>query len=307
MAFAYDSVTAISRDNFVKRLTDNIFKENPSWEELEKRKDFEDGGPNIIEPIIYATGTSESYSGYDVLDTTAEEEFTAASFQRRFYHRAVVISREDELKNSGSNQQVISLVQAKWKNAEISLRDKFGTDLYVDGGGTAIDGLADVVSATSTYGGIAVADFAGWAASVGTIVGNYGLSDISDKIEDLTIGTDRPELILMTHNGYRRLRDLAQAQQRFNVDREESIAWIGFRGVRFEGIPCIADQKVPSGEICFLNFKWFHWRPNRDENFRFEPFVKPTNQNVHVGHIYSAGNITTSQRRMQGKLTGITE
>src|SRR3990167_4165473 len=152
MAFAYDSVTAISRDNFVKRLTDNIFKENPSWEELEKRKDFEDGGPNIIEPIIYATGTSESYSGYDVLDTTAEEEFTAASFQRRFYHRAVVISREDELKNSGSNQQVISLVQAKWKNAEISLRDKFGTDLYVDGGGTAIDGLADVVSATSKIG-----------------------------------------------------------------------------------------------------------------------------------------------------------
>src|SRR3990167_5542310 len=173
MALPYDQITAISQNEFLPLLVDNVFTSNVAWINMEEKKEYEDGGPKIIQALISAKGTAESFSGYQVLDTTSTEEFTAAEFERRHYHRSVVISRDEEIKNSGANQ-VVSLVEAKIKNAEVSLRDLFGDDLYADGGATSIDGLADVVSATSTYGGIAVADMATWVAVSTTITGNVG-------------------------------------------------------------------------------------------------------------------------------------
>lgn len=303
MALAYDTINALTLKGYIPEAVDNIFKSNVTFEELRKNEEPQDGGTVIVQPIINAKGTAESYSGFSTLDTSASEEFTAAQYEWRQYHRSISISRLEEIKNSGSSQ-VLSLVKGKIKNAERSIADKFGDDLYTDGGTTAVDGLVDVISSTSTYGGIAVADMATWAAVSTTITGSVALNDISKLIDDLTIGRERPTILLTTFATYRRVRTLAQAQQRYEGQQE---AHVGFTGLMFEGIPLIADHKVPSGEVYALNLNYLHLRYASDENWRFEPFVKPTNQNAMTAHIYWAGNITCSQRRMQGKLTGITE
>lgn len=306
MPFSYDQVQAISQNQFLPLLADNVFTSNVAWIRMEEFKEYEDGGPKILQPLIHAKGTAESYSGYQVLDTTANEEFTAAEFERRHYHRAVVISRDEELKNMGP-AQIVSLVEAKIKNAEVNLRDKFGDDLYSDGGATSIDGFADIVSATSTYGGIAVADMPTWVAVSTSISGNVALDDVAKLIDDLTIGQDRPSILITRAPIYRRILSLMQSQQRFGDGKEAKDVWYGFTGVMFYGIPLVWDHKCPSGELYALNLNWVHWRPHREEEFRADPWVKPTNQNVHVMNLFTSGNITTSQRRMQGKLTGITE
>ena len=305
MALSFDSISALTRRAYLPEAVDNIFKTSLTFDELKKNEETQDGGRTIVQPIIYAKGAAESYSGYATLDVTPVEEFTAAEFNWRQYHRSIVISRLDERKNSGKDQ-VLSLVRGKTMNAQRSLSDKLGDDLFASGGATAIDGLASIVSATSTYGGIAVADFSGWAAYVNTLSAALALNDVSTLITNTTIGGDRPSLLTTTYATYQKVRTLAQAQQRFSVSDEEEIG-IGFRGVRFEGIPLVPDHKVPSGEMYALNFTWLHLRPDTETNFIQEDFVKPTNQDVRIAHWYAMLNITCSQRRQQGKITSITE
>ena len=129
----WDALSSLTRDKFLPVLVDNIFNSNPLAVKLLKNAEKLDGGRKIITPLEYAkNGAQGFYSGYDVLDTTPSDPVTSGVWDWKQAYANISISGEEELKNSGDSM-VLSLLKAKMKNAESSLKDLFGDKVFGTG------------------------------------------------------------------------------------------------------------------------------------------------------------------------------
>ena len=85
----------------------------------------------------------------------------------------------------------------------------------------------------------------------------------------------------------------------------ESMAKAGFESLMFNGAPLLVDSKVPASHLFMLNTKYIHLCVHKDEDMRFEPFAKPTNQAVKLAKIYWTGALGFSNLRMGAMFTAL--
>lgn len=126
---------------------------------------------------------------------------------------------------------------------------------------------------------------------------------LQTQFSNASIGSDHPTVGMATRANYDRYYNLLQPQQRF-MDVETAKG--GFSSLMFNGIPIIADSYCPTNHIFLINENYLDLYIHRDENFRFEPFIKPIDQNVKVAKIYFAGALGSSNNRMHAKIEAIT-
>src|SRR3990167_1997012 len=153
---SYDQVSAITERKFIPKLVDNIFDSNVLLKRFkEKNYEAQDGGTQIVQPLGYATNAASGwYSGSDTLDTTDNDQISAAVFDWKFIHATISIKGPDEIKNSGL-PAILKLAAQKTKMAEKTLMDSLGTGLYNSGSDTkAIAGFRQLFSTSNTVGGI---------------------------------------------------------------------------------------------------------------------------------------------------------
>jgi hypothetical protein len=128
----YDALLSTTLRKYRAKLVDNIFRDLPllHWLNTKGRKETQDGGYEIIQPIIYGTNdTVKVYGGYDVLDTRAQEGITSARYQWNQMAVSIAISREEERKNSGQSK-LLSLLEAKTMQAEKSMQLRLNNLLH---------------------------------------------------------------------------------------------------------------------------------------------------------------------------------
>lgn len=306
MALTYDQLSAITQKKWMPKLIDNIFDSDPLLQRSKSKGWYTsvNGGTSIIQPLMYAQITAAgSYSPAATLDTTDNDTFTAAEYAWKFYYANISILRADELKNSG-DAQMIDLVKNKIMAAEMTLKDKLGDGLYSTGStSTDIGGLRLVVDSANTVGGIDQSTYSWWQSQENSTDTTLSISVLQTMYNTLSINGKSPTVIMATRTNYNRYYALLQPQQRF-TDTETS-AKGGFASLMFNGTPFIAGPKVPANHVFMLNEDFLNFYYHPEENLRFEPFVKPTNQNVKVGKIYFAGNLGSSNNRMHGKCTAL--
>ena len=301
----YGEVGAITQKYFVPKLVDNIFKSNVLLQRAKQKwMEVIDGGAQIVQPVAYATTTAAGwYTGSDTLNTTANDQIDNAIADWTFAYANITITRSDELKNSGKSQ-IINFVKAKVQLAEKTLADNLGTALY---SGTTANlqfvGLETAVSSSRSYLSINDSTYSWWAAQVDSTTTTITIPALRTLIGKCTIGNDKPTVIPTTQTIYDSLYGLIQPQQRF-MDSETANA--GFINIMFEGKPVVVDNKCDSGYLFALNEDYIHLFVHKDENFRFEPFIKPTNQNVSSAKVYWAGALVIDNPRMQGVFSGLT-
>lgn len=305
MALTYDQISAITERAFVKKLADNIFDSNPLLLRL-KKKSFEmlDGGTSILQPLGYAQASSAGwYSGAETLNTTDNDVITAAEYQWKQFYANITVSRIDELKNSG-DRAILNFVKEKVKIAEKTLMDNLGTGVYNSGSDAkAIVGLRSIVGTANTVGGISQTTNSWWAAQVDSSTTTLTMSALQTQYNACSIDADKPSVMPCTRAIYNLYYALLQPQQRF-VDSETAKA--GFQNLLFNGTPVIADSHCPSSHIFLLNEDYLHFYIHKDENMRFEPFLKTLDQNIKSAKIYFAGAFGSSNNRLHGKLSAIT-
>lgn len=305
MALSYDQISAITEKKFIPKLVDNIFDSNPLLQRL-KKKSYErvDGGTSIMQPLNYAQASAvEWYSGSDTLSTTDNDVITAAEYQWKQQHGAIILNRLDELKNSGDAAK-LKFVKQKTQIVEQSMKDAMGTGLYSAGtNAKSINGLRVLVSGSNTVGGISQTTYTWWAAQTDSSSTVVSMSALQTLFNRCSIGNDAPTVSVTTRSIFNLYYALLQPQQRF-TDSETGKG--GFTSLMFNGIPVIVDSHCPSASLYMLNEKYLHLYYHPQEDFRFEPFQKPINQNVQVGHIYWAGNFGSSNNRMQGVASALT-
>jgi len=304
MALDYNQVTAITEKYFLPKLADNIFDSNP----LAKRakKNFYrsvDGGEKIIMPLEYAELTASGwYSGADVLSTTDNQSVTASELLWKQLYANVSINRREELQNSGK-AQIISLVKSKMKTAEKTMMSKMGTGLWNDGTTTdAIIGLRAWLNTSSTVGGISQSTNSWWQSQLDSTTTTLSLAAMQSIFNSASIDNDIPSVAFTTRTIYDLYYALLQPQQRF-MDTETAKG--GFKSLMFNGIPVIADSYCPANNMVFLNETYCHLFYHSAENFRMDPFIKPTNQAVRTAKLYWAGAFGINNPRLCGRLSAI--
>lgn len=305
MALTYDQISAITQKKIVPKMVDNIFDSNPLLQRARK-KFYEkvDGGTSITQPLAYAQAAAgDWYSGADTLSTTDNDQFTAAEYAWKQIFENISITRLDELKNSG-DAAILNFVKQKVQNAEKSIEDKMGTALYNAGtNAKAIGGLRLILSTSNTVGGISQANYSWWQSQIDSTTTTLTMAALQAIDNRCSIGSDTPSVCMTTRTLYNSYYALLQPQQRF---QDSETAKGGFTSLMFNAKPVIVDSHAPANYWTFLNEQYLKLFYHPDENFRFEPFQKPINQNVKVAKIYWAGAFGSSNNRMHGALSALT-
>lgn len=322
-------------------LADNVSRNNALLSRLKERgrtKPF-GGGRTIVEEIMYANnGTYKRYSGYEALNITPSDVFTAAEFAIRQSAVAISISGLEMLQNRGK-EAVIDLLDSRIENAEITLTNGLSYDVYSDGSQSGqMNGLQTLVSSSPTSGTIGGIDRASWvfwrnlkfsgssdggAATSASNIQSY----MNRLVVQLVRGADGPDLIVADNTYYRLYLESLQAIQRITSSGSSqtgagfaSLAYYGsgreiqvvldggFQGSTSDGNTfgsggAGAVGGAPSATMYFLNTKYLHYRPHRDRNcVPLDPDRFSVNQDAMVKLIGWAGNMTISNCALQGVL-----
>ena len=305
MALTYDQVTAITQKKFIPKMYDNIFDSNPLLQRSKKKGWYEklDGGERIVVPLMYATTSASGwYSGSQTLDTSDNQNISAAEYLWKQLYANITIRRDEELKNAGDSQ-ILSLVKNKVKIAEKTMADTLGTGLYSDGSDSAaIVGLRDIVATDQTVGGISQSSNSWWQGKVDSSTTVLSMGSLQTIHTQCTVDNESPSVAVCTRTIYDLYYNLLQPQQRF---AETETAKGGFSSLMFNGIPVIADSHCPSSHIFFLNEEHLHLFVHKDEDMRMTEFQKPTNQNLKLAQIFFMGALGSSNNRLHGKLSAI--
>lgn len=291
-------------------LADNVTNHNALFRRISERGNMSpaDGGRTILEELMYAeNGTVQWYSGYDVLSTAASDVMDAAEFNWKQLAGNVVISGlEGEVQNSG-RERVINLLEARIRNLQISLRNTAATAVYADGTGNSgkeFGGLqllvADDPTASSSIGGINQNTYSWWRNQTSGDV-TLSSSTIQSEMNDLWLacvrGTDRPDLIPADANTYTFYEESLQSLQRFS---SPSMADAGFTSLKYKSADVIYDDQCPTDHMYFLNTEYLFLRPHPDRQFVPLDRRQSINQDATVIPVVFAGNMTVSNRSLQG-------
>jgi hypothetical protein len=315
----YDALLTTTLANFREQLIDNIFDDLPLLSYLNGKlgkalrgntvKRTLDGGESIVEHLLFEQNSAvNSYSGAGVLDTTLQEGMTIARYNWKQYSVPVGITGLEKRSNQGE-AAMINLLEAKMKQSTMTIKDRLNVDGFSDGSGNGsknILGLEAIISTTATLGGLAPGTFDWWKSKVKTSSGSFaanGISDMRTKYNDLTLGSNKPDLMITTQDIFEFYEKSLQPQERY-VDT--TVGNTGFQNLTFKGTPIVFDRDCTSGVMYFLNSNWLSWVVHRDADMSIGPFVTPNDQDVSTAQILFQGNMTTNNRRLLGKITGIT-
>jgi hypothetical protein len=302
------------------KLADNVTKNNAllNWAKKKGNVKTVSGGRTIVQELEYAeNGTYKRYSGYENLNISPSDVFTGAEFNYAQAAVAVSISGLEQLQNSGP-EAIIELLASRIKNAEKTLVNNIALDCYSDGtadGGRQIGGLQQLVASTNTntVGGINAGTYAFWQnvafsalTSGGSAATNSNILSYMDRVYvQLVRGSDKPDLILADNNYWRLYLESLQAIQRVTSTNMSPDS--GFPSVKYMTSDVILDGGygggAPANSMYFLNTDYIFFRPHVDRFFtplgddRFA-----VNQDAMVKLVGFAGNMTVSNRRLQGVL-----
>ncbi len=328
MSISPDSLSAVTRDKFIPVLIDNIFSSNILTFKMLQNSEPTASGNKVLQPIEYAkSGAKGFYSGYDVLDTTPQELFTDASYDWVQCHASITYSGKEQALNSGA-ERVVDLISAKVKNAEKSLKDLFGSQLYSNNSGSSVStpadaesdgflGLQHICAVDRSLGGIDSTTYTWWDSNVKAATNAMTYTQavtsshadfiqgyIREMYGNCTVDNDAPDVIVTTQVIFDAYEESLSAQKRFGAS-SESLADAGFNNLLYRGTPIVVDDHCPAGHMYFLNTKYIKFRHHGSRNFAFQGFSKPVNQDASVAQILWLGALTVSNPRMLGKITGL--
>jgi len=290
------------------KLADNILNHNALFARMNRKGNVRpaDGGREIVEELEYAeNGTAGWYSGYEVLDVTPQEVFDAATFDWKQLAGTVTISGLEEIKNSGKSR-IINLLEKRIKNLEKTLQNNAATAVYADGttdtkslGGLQLL-ISDDPTASATIGGINQSTYSFWrnqySAAAATSSGNIG-SRMNSMWLACIRGTDKPDFIAADSVMYTHFEASLQQYQRF---ADAKLAEQGFESLKYKTADVFYDDQCPASHMYYANTDYLYLRPHTSRQFVPLDDRNSVNQDATVIPVVWAGNMTCSNRSLQG-------
>jgi hypothetical protein len=304
-------ITTTQENRDIKELQDAVFSRLTLFDHLNKKnKVRRGGGTSIIVPIRQSKNTTAaSYSNYQTIDTTPQDNETAAQFLYKQYAASISLSGKEERVQNKGKYEVLDIVKTKIKDAEDALRDKLNTDMFAASPASQdIGSLVTSIDATSTIGQVSSSSNSFWQ-STSTGSGSFAAQGLSDMRTLWTTLAKRapasvPDLLLTTDTVYNFYEGALQAQQRYAPDNNTANG--SFDKLKFKSADIDFDAQATSGVMYFLNSEVMELVVDPDTDFRMTDWVKPSNQDARVAQYLVALELVIKNRRKLGKLTAIT-
>lgn len=313
----FNEIFTSTLQNATGKLADSVSNNNALLKRLrEKGKNrVIAGGSKIVEELEYGQGDMTWYSGYDTIQYTPKQLFSAAEYSFKLCAVPVAVSGEDLLKNSG-RYQIMDLFEKRVDNAKKTMANKMSEAVYGDGtaaGGKSIGGLALLVADapdSGTVGGInrATAGNEFWrnkSVSADEAFTPETLRLAMDKMYlSLCRGTDKPDLVIAGNSMYSMFEQSLNALQRYS---DPKMAEAGFSTLRFKGADVVFDGgqggNCPDSKMYFLNTNYIYLRSHKDRDMKVIGGERmAVNQDALYKIIGWAGNMTMSNAALQGVL-----
>ncbi len=289
-----------------KEVADAIFNRIPTFEYLNsKGKMMLDGGASIVMPLEVARNTTAKfYDGYDLLDVTAQDNHTAAQYKWKQAAASVSISgREANIQNRGE-AALMNLLSMKQKNAERSLRDIINQKLHGASNTTKeIQSLVTLIDATSSIGDINSTSNTYWQSLVaaGGVFASQGVADWRHEYNGLKNRQGNPDMLITTQTVFEAYEATMAPQIRYTSLETGDTK---FRDLEFAGAKVRFDDQCASGVTYFLDSDALQLFVSENVNFIYNDFVRPPDQDAKVAQFLVGLELTTSNRRLLGKITG---
>ncbi len=295
--------------NREKTIADNVSNHNALFKKLSMKGRVRPagGGRDILENLEYASNSTAGFmSGYEVFDTTPQDVIDAANFDWKEAVVTVVFSNLEVAKNS-SDEAVIDLVRSRIRNAEHSLMNTLATSVHSDGTGTSgkeIGGLqllvADDPTAASTVGGIQQSTNTFWQnqyEAASTLSSSNIQAEMNQRWIACVRGTDAPDLIIADDDVFNMYEASLQQYQRFG---SAEVGITGFQTLKYKTADVCYDDQCTDKHMYLLNTDYLSLRPHSDYNFKTLGERQSINQMATVVPLYWMGNLTVSNRSLQG-------
>lgn len=180
-----------------------MYKSNPLFIHLDRADRIVlDGGVDVREPLLQAAEPFTWYNGFDPISIVPVDPVQQLIVQWVFGAVGITVDGPAIAANGGE-PRVLSLVETRVHNAEMTLRDNLGIGLFGDGVAVvkSIVGLAAAISTGNTYANINRASNAWFNAQViNAASGDPTLSLIQQIYGLTTQGNTRPDLAFTTQN-----------------------------------------------------------------------------------------------------------
>jgi len=297
-----------------KGIKDNLTNRNALLKFMYKKGNYrtEDGGLTIVEPLDYTSNsTYQRYSDWDLLNISASDVLSAAEYQWKQIAIHIVASGRELRINSGS-AQLEKLVAARMKNAYRTFDNNFSSDLYSSGSlANQIGGLQATISDATgnTHGGISSTTWPFWErtlldCSVASVTSSATTIENSMLLPiwlDLDRGMgDSPDLIVMDSIYYKYFEASQTSLKRY-ASAEDLTA--GVLGLKYKTATVLYDTTasgVPASHAYLINTNYLKLVTHQDADLDEMDKKEPVNQDGEVVPILWMGNMTCSNRKLQG-------
>lgn len=324
MALTLSELQAMTDDYIYQRQpVDVYFKSNALLYKLLSRGNTYDGGLKIQANLEYGKTNTNTYGPKDELPINKTEILTAAYFVYAAYFATLTIDMDDELQNIGSDQALVNLLQAKLNNAEKSIRDIMGGELYnqkatsVSAAKSAgiVDpkpfiGLGDLFNtdASVAYGEIKEDDLSEWAANVISSAETMSFEFMQRLRRTASIDTTnegKPDLYLTTEKLQDAYERTQQPQVRYS---NRDLLDAGFDNVMFKGAAVVADDNQSAGIIDALNTQFLDIKTHKKRNFTPPEWQSPIRQpDTATANIRWAGQLLCTNRKAHARASDVSE
>lgn len=300
--------------NHRKGFKDNLTNRNALMSRMYKKGNYrtEDGGLSIVEPLDYASNaTYQRYSDWDTLNIAQSDVLSAAEYQWKQIAIHVVASGRELRINSGDSQ-IEKLVASRMKNAMRSFENNFSSDLYSAGTlANQIGGLQLIVADTNTntVGGIDASVWPFWQNTVFDLSVN-SVTISASNIENSAMlpiwlqidrgQGDSPDLIVMDTTYYTYFEASQTSLKRYASAESAQAGLVTLKYKTADVMWDTTGSGIPAAHAYFLNTNYLKLVTHEDADLDTMEKKEPVNQDGEVVPILWMGNVTCSNRKMQG-------
>lgn len=296
-----------------REIADNVTDHNALLTLMKRRGNIKtdaSGGYEIQVPLSYAeNSTYQRFTGYDTLNIGASDVLSSAKYDWKQVAIHVTASGR-ELRINRSKERMINLVKARKDVAKSTAANNLSIDIYSDGAlSNQIGGLAHLIQSggAGTVGGINATTYTFWGNGTQELTAPGTFSTLKKEMMDLWLtlnrGTDKPDLIVLTHDLYSTYVNGLQDLQRY---ASANMAKLGFEALKFSTADVVFDDNSNFGTTSetgyFLNTKylWLYMHP--DAQFTPDDAKTPINQDAVVIPMYAMLQMCCSNRSLQGRI-----
>ncbi len=340
----YNALLSTTLENWAKGMEDVITTSMFFYYMLKKSKSWigvDALGERARFSLRYKNTPADSYSGYDVIDTTPQDGITASFWPWRQMATSITINGLEREQNSGE-YQMLDLLEEKSQQSMDGIMEKFAK-AFLQGNG--INSATAITTAyTSTINGSVFLDplplligQTPTAGTIGSIAANVSDAGVSWWANQKRAATDTNYASFLKDldglrndcgkgvGGFPDMHLVDQATSEFytaalrsqNRYTEFTRADIPFENVAFYGKPVVWDEFMPNwsgittvqlntqGTWVMMNSKYIQVKYSSKTNFRTTPFVRPENQDADVATILWYGAAGVTNRRKHGVLSDI--